>query len=63
VQCALRELAEHIKAGILEAGGSARVSVMSLGEPVMRPTAMLFRNQGAMDVEEIDPRHPFDVSC
>ena len=37
-----RELAEHIKAGVLEAGGfPLEFPVMSTGEPVMRPTAML----------------------
>ena len=33
---------------------------MSLGEPVMRPTAMLFRNQASMDVEESIRANPFD---
>ena len=48
-----RELAEHVKAGVLEAGGfPLEFPVMSLGETVMRPTTMLFRNQAAMDVEE-----------
>ena len=56
-----RELAEHVKAGILEAGGfPLEFPVMSLGEPVMRPTTMLFRNQVAMDVEESIRANPFD---
>jgi len=56
-----RELAEHIKAGVLEAGGfPLEFPVMSLGEPVMRPTAMLFRNQASMDVEESIRANPFD---
>jgi L-arabonate dehydrase len=56
-----RELAEHIKAGVLEAGGfPLEFPVMSLGEPVMRPTTMLFRNQVAMDVEESIRANPFD---
>ena len=56
-----RELAEHVKAGVLEAGGfPLEFPVMSLGESVMRPTAMLFRNQVAMDVEESIRANPFD---
>ncbi len=56
-----RELAEHVKAGVLEAGGfPLEFPVMSLGEPVMRPTAMLYRNQVAMDVEESIRANPFD---
>ncbi len=56
-----RELAEHIKAGILEAGGfPLEFPVMSLGETMMRPTTMLFRNQVAMDVEESIRANPFD---
>ena len=56
-----RELAEHVKAGILEGGGfPLEFPVMSLGEPVMRPTTMLYRNQVAMDVEESIRANPFD---
>ncbi|HQU48120.1 MAG TPA: IlvD/Edd family dehydratase [Casimicrobiaceae bacterium] len=56
-----RELAEHVKAGVLEAGGfPLEFPVMSLGEPVMRPTAMLFRNLASMDVEESIRANPFD---
>ena len=56
-----RELAEHIKAGVLEAGGfPLEFPVMSLGETLMRPTAMLYRNQVAMDVEESIRANPFD---
>src|SRR6476660_10563888 len=56
-----RELAEHVKAGVLEAGGfPLEFPVMSLGETLMRPTTMLFRNQVAMDVEESIRANPFD---
>ena len=56
-----RELAEHVKRGVLDAGGfPLEFPVMSLGEPVMRPTTMLFRNQVAMDVEESIRANPFD---
>ena len=56
-----RELAERVKRGVLEAGGfPLEFPVMSLGEPVMRPTAMLFRNLASMDVEESIRANPFD---
>ena len=49
----LRDLAEAVKRGVWEAGGfPVEFPVMSLGETQMKPTAMLFRNLLAMDVEE-----------
>ncbi|MEO1680489.1 MAG: IlvD/Edd family dehydratase [Pseudomonadota bacterium] len=49
----LRILAEAVKRGVWEAGGfPVEFPVMSLGETQMKPTAMLFRNLLAMDVEE-----------
>ena len=49
----LRNLAEGVKRGVWEAGGfPVEFPVMSLGETQMKPTAMLFRNLLAMDVEE-----------
>ncbi|NVK02849.1 MAG: dihydroxy-acid dehydratase [Oceanospirillaceae bacterium] len=49
----LRGLAEKVKRGVWEAGGvPVEFPVMSLGETQMKPTAMLFRNLLAMDVEE-----------
>ena len=49
----LRTLAEAVKRGVWEAGGfPVEFPVMSLGETQMKPTAMLFRNLLAMDVEE-----------
>lgn len=49
----LRDLAEVVKRGVWEAGGfPVEFPVMSLGETQMKPTAMLFRNLLAMDVEE-----------
>ncbi len=49
----LRILAEGVKRGVWEAGGfPVEFPVSSLGETQMRPTAMLFRNLLAMDVEE-----------
>src|SRR5689334_92462 len=56
-----RELAEHVKHGIYEAGGfPLEFPVMSLGETQMRPTAMLFRNLASMDVEESIRANPID---
>ena len=56
-----RDLAERVKRGVLEAGGfPLEFPVTSLGEPVMRPTAMLFRNLASMDVEESIRANPFD---
>ncbi|HEY9108717.1 MAG TPA: IlvD/Edd family dehydratase [Roseateles sp.] len=57
----LRELAENVKRGILEAGGvPMEFPVMSLGETIMKPTTMLFRNLASMDVEESIRANPLD---
>ncbi|WP_140722799.1 IlvD/Edd family dehydratase [Pseudomonas sp. Hp2] len=56
-----RELAEHVKRGVYEAGGfPLEFPVMSLGETQVRPTAMLFRNLASMDVEESIRANPID---
>ena len=56
-----RELAEFVKKGILEAGGyPVEFPVMSLGETVMKPTAMLYRNLASMDTEESIRANPLD---
>ena len=56
-----RELAESVKRGVLEAGGfPVEFPVMSLGETLMKPTAMLFRNLASMDVEESIRANPID---
>jgi len=56
-----RELAESVKHGIYEAGGfPVEFPVMSLGETLMKPTAMLFRNLASMDVEESMRANPID---
>lgn len=56
-----RNLAESVKRGILEAGGfPVEFPVMSLGETLMKPTAMLFRNLVSMDVEESIRANPID---
>ncbi len=56
-----RELAESVKHGIYEAGGfPVEFPVMSLGETLMKPTAMLYRNLASMDVEESMRANPID---
>src|SRR6187431_2094519 len=56
-----RDLAEHVKRGVYEAGGfPLEFPVMSLGETQLRPTAMLFRNLASMDVEESIRGNPLD---
>jgi L-arabonate dehydrase len=57
----LRDLAEIVKRGVIEAGGfPLEFPVTSLGETVMRPTTMLFRNLASMDVEESIRANPID---
>ena len=57
----LRDFAEIVKKGVLEAGGfPLEFPVMSLGETIMRPTTMLFRNLVSMDVEETIRANPLD---
>jgi L-arabonate dehydrase len=56
-----RELAESVKRGISEAGGfPVEFPVMSLGETLIKPTAMLYRNLVSMDVEESIRANPID---
>ncbi len=57
----LRAVAEAVKRGVLQAGGfPLEFPVMSLGEPFMKPTTMLYRNLMAMDVEESIRAYPLD---
>ncbi len=57
-----RELAQFVKNGVYEAGGfPLEFPVMSLGETIIRPTAMLYRNLAAMTVEESIRGNPFDA--
>jgi len=56
-----RGLAEQVKIGVREAGGfPLEFPVTSLGEVLLRPTAMLFRNLASMDVEESIRANPID---
>lgn len=57
----LRDIAESVKRGVLEAGGlPVEFPVMSLGETLLKPTAMLFRNLASMDTEESIRGNPID---
>src|SRR3954451_23711675 len=57
----LNEVAEHVKRGIWEAGGvPLNLPVVSLGETLLRPTAMLWRNMAAMAAEEMFRGNPVD---
>ncbi len=56
-----RRIAEHVKRGVYEMGGfPLEFPVMSLGETLMRPTTMLYRNLASMDVEESIRANPLD---
>ena len=56
-----REIAEHVKRGVYEAGGfPLEFPVFSASESNLRPTAMLFRNLASMDVEEAIRGNPMD---
>lgn len=57
-----RERANDVRRGILQAGGCpVEVPVMSLGEMLMKPTTMLYRNLLAMETEEVLRCHPIDA--
>ncbi|MHA0286672.1 dihydroxy-acid dehydratase [Mycobacterium sp. C3-094] len=57
-----RGLADSVRRGVLAAGGfPLEFPTMSLGEQLMKPTTMLFRNLMAMDVEESIRAYPFDA--
>jgi dihydroxyacid dehydratase/phosphogluconate dehydratase len=57
-----RALAEAVKRGVARAGGLAlEFNTLSLGEQLMKPTTMLYRNLMAMEVEECLRAHPLDA--
>jgi dihydroxy-acid dehydratase len=57
----LRRVAEAVKRGVWQAGGfPLEFNTMSLGETIMRPTTMLFRNLMSMEVEETIRANPLD---
>lgn len=58
----LRGLAEGVRRGIQQAGGLAvEFPIMSLGEPFLRPSSMLFRNMASMELEELIRANPLDA--
>lgn len=58
-----RDRAAEVRRGILQFGGfPVEVPVMSLGEMMMKPTTMLYRNLLAMEVEEVLRCHPIDAA-
>ncbi len=57
----LRSRAEDVKRGVLQAGGfPVELPAMSLAEPFVKPSTMLYRNFLAMEVEELLRSHPLD---
>lgn len=57
----LRDRAEFVKKGVLQAGGMpAELPVQDFAEQFLKPTSMLYRNLGAMEVEETLRSHPVD---
>ena len=57
----LRARAENVKHGVLQAGGfPVELPAMSLSEPFVKPTTMLYRNLLAMETEELLRSHPID---
>ncbi|MDP6816522.1 MAG: IlvD/Edd family dehydratase [Alphaproteobacteria bacterium] len=55
------QLVEAVKRGVTAAGGLAlEFPTISLGEPFLNPTSMLFRNLMAIDTEEMIRAHPVD---
>jgi L-arabonate dehydrase len=58
----LRQVAEAVKRGVWSAGGfPLEFPTISLGEVLMKPTTMMFRNLMAMDVEECIRAYPLDA--
>ncbi|MCA0872767.1 dihydroxy-acid dehydratase [Seohaeicola saemankumensis] len=57
----LRDRAEFVKKGVLQAGGMpVEMPVHSFSEQFLKPTSMLYRNMGALEVEETLRAHPID---
>jgi len=57
----LRERAEAVRRGILQAGGFPfELPALSLGEVMVKPSTMLYRNLLAMECEELLRSHPID---
>lgn len=58
----LRGFADSVRRGVLQAGGlPLEFPVMSLGEPFLRPSSMMYRNLMAIEVEEATRANPLDA--
>ena len=56
-----KQRVEEVKRGVWQAGGfPVELPAMSLGEPMVKPTTMLYRNMLAMEAEELLRSHPVD---
>lgn len=59
----LRDVAEAVKRGVWQAGGfPLEIPVLSLGETLMKPSTMLYRNLLAIESEEVLRSHPIDAA-
>lgn len=57
-----KDRVEHVKRGVLQAGGfPLEMPAISLAEPIVKPTTMLYRNFLAMETEELLRSHPVDA--
>jgi dihydroxy-acid dehydratase len=58
-----RQRVEDVKRGVLQAGGfPLELPAISLSEPIVKPTTMLYRNFLAMETEELLRSHPVDAA-
>ena len=56
-----KQRVEDVKRGVLQAGGfPLELPAISLSEPIVKPTTMLYRNFLAMECEELLRSHPID---
>ena len=56
-----KQRVEDVKRGVFQAGGfPLELPAISLGEPFVKPTTMLYRNLLAMETEELLRSHPVD---
>ena len=56
-----KQRVEDVKRGVLQAGGfPMELPAISLSEPIVKPTTMLYRNFLAMETEELIRSHPVD---
>ena len=58
-----KQRVEDVKRGVLQAGGfPLELPAISLSEPMVKPTTMLYRNFLAMETEELLRSHPVDAA-